>query len=291
MLIALGLFIPFCVVLIVAMCCWAIWLCTTRPWREVAQACCGRCRYPVEGNATTVCPECGADVHVVGVLTASMQRRMRGNLLAAVVAWLLLTTCGTLILHFAVVPSELFYVTTYRLTTPASGQAAPLDAWIYDGERGMLLMLRMTTGGGTAYFEVDLQRQHCVVADSNRNVIKSGAFEPGIIREFFRAAGLDTESGQFLTEIDEVTGFVRRWIANPQGSERFRGPAMIESVPSRTPRQPPSFLHPERFNFGIVVLVGGGLAGAAGSIWIIRRRRKLLRDADAAAPPTAPVAH
>jgi hypothetical protein len=40
------------------------------------------------------------------------------------------------------------------------------------------------------------------------------------------------------------------------------------------------------FNVGAVVLFGGGLAAIGGSIMIIRRRRKLLRDADA--PKSAP---
>lgn len=42
--------------------------------RSVKVPCCARCFYAVEGLASLVCPECGADLREVGILTPAMRR-------------------------------------------------------------------------------------------------------------------------------------------------------------------------------------------------------------------------
>lgn len=68
---------------------------TAKP-REDAPQCCGKCRYPVRGISSLTCPECGADLRLVGTVTL-------GSKSVAVIGCLfpLLFTVGVIVLAIA----------------------------------------------------------------------------------------------------------------------------------------------------------------------------------------------
>jgi hypothetical protein len=45
---------------------------------RVPEPCCGRCRYPVQGTPTFICPECGTDLRDAGILTPARDGRPSG---------------------------------------------------------------------------------------------------------------------------------------------------------------------------------------------------------------------
>ncbi|MCC7389898.1 MAG: hypothetical protein IT431_14150 [Phycisphaerales bacterium] len=66
-------------------------------WRAVMPArnapkepACERCRYPIVGSigaAGFICPECGSDLRVVGIITPMMEIVRRGSVTGAILAW------------------------------------------------------------------------------------------------------------------------------------------------------------------------------------------------------------
>ncbi len=76
--------------LAVAVCARVVWRAVMRPRGLVREACCARCRYPVEGLEGWACPECGSDLRVVGVITPELELRRRGSAAAACMAWTVL---------------------------------------------------------------------------------------------------------------------------------------------------------------------------------------------------------
>lgn len=62
----------------------------TLPRRMAAEAACDRCKYPIAGLAGWTCPECGADLRVVGVVTPTLEMKRRGTSSDAIAAWTLL---------------------------------------------------------------------------------------------------------------------------------------------------------------------------------------------------------
>jgi hypothetical protein len=55
--------------------------------KEAESALCGKCRYPTRGNSTPNCPECGADLRLVGVTYAVRKRRLAST--GWIALWLL----------------------------------------------------------------------------------------------------------------------------------------------------------------------------------------------------------
>lgn len=57
-------------------------------WRDrVKEPCCARCRYAVRGITALICPECGADLRVEGILTQAMSLRRKRTPIATLVIW------------------------------------------------------------------------------------------------------------------------------------------------------------------------------------------------------------
>ena len=64
-------------------------------WKDrVKLACCGACRYPVEGLGTFTCPECGADFRNVGILVPGMRPKHRIYVAEILAAWAVIAAFG-----------------------------------------------------------------------------------------------------------------------------------------------------------------------------------------------------
>jgi hypothetical protein len=58
---------------------------------------CAQCRYPTGDITRLICPECGNDLRVVGILTPRIRARMAGSFLGVVLAWTLMAAFITML--------------------------------------------------------------------------------------------------------------------------------------------------------------------------------------------------
>lgn len=92
--------------------------------RVVPVPCCAQCHYPVRGLTTLACPECGADLREVGILTPAMRRSIGPGL--AIVFWSLGLPIPAIVLSGLLtsiaIPQRLSYNDSWVLnpTTPSA---------------------------------------------------------------------------------------------------------------------------------------------------------------------------
>lgn len=133
--------------------------------RWVEEPSCGRCRYAVEGLDVMRCPECGADLEEVGVLTPGMVRPLGPR--TCVLAWTLALPMPAFLLSllaWAVLPST--YLSHSRLQLTPTDPAAPYQAAVIDfvGDGSRLdrdhdratITLTMNDGTTSRALDVDL---------------------------------------------------------------------------------------------------------------------------------------
>ncbi|MEM9560265.1 MAG: hypothetical protein AAF995_08150 [Planctomycetota bacterium] len=93
---------------------------------KIRSACCAGCKYPIdEEQPISVCPECGRDLRIAGVLTPELLVRMRGSRSIITAGVLLLTL-------LVVIPLVVTSIFIYD----------PMD----DSNRGVLIAMRSGAG-------------------------------------------------------------------------------------------------------------------------------------------------
>ena len=122
---AIGLiFFVLPILLVIGGLIWGImmWRTGSKP-REGAGMGCGRCGYGVTGLTSMQCPECGADLRVVGIDKGNAQRRKLGILMSVISGGLLVLISLYFVMFFLTAA-----ITSSRATTipaPSSTGTAP----------------------------------------------------------------------------------------------------------------------------------------------------------------------
>jgi|GEM_PF-1461404 len=295
--------------LAVVVCARVVWRAVTRPRGLVREACCARCRYPVEGLEGWECPECGADLRVVGVITPELELRRRGSAAMACAAWTVLAIAfgilaWTGVSHWArheaaraVAAAPLVTRSQeVRVFVPRGGSA---------GRRGITVKVSRTEGvgekgdAGVSAFEATIETQAGPGEKPQRITVegdgsyrwtdgegKEVAAGEGLTRDaladFLMATGspidtADEEAGELLTALQSGASTGRGGVV-VLGGRRGGALVQVQSAVNRSTTQLPvdtSFYEalPRWVAWGMMGLWGLGLVA------IPARRRRLVTRA------------
>jgi hypothetical protein len=294
----LGCFGPLVILGLAAVCIRSLWLALATPSKVPTEPSCGRCGYSVTGLTTPECPECGADLRIVGINTRALALKHRGGLGGAILAWTILWgSAGFVFLSFGAV---------FLIRPMAQSVAATPQTWstpMYPNSKAyasVSLIQQMAFGGpgkpsGTTLdlaladgsvwkMAVNGPTKSYTITDPAGTPVTAGAnYVPGSTAAFFKAAGLDPTDPRIGAEAAELRSVVDVVLLSPftrpsqmnlseftAGSPAFSGgPAMMAAA--RSPFADPGM---------IALLIGAPLAWLliyGTGIWlIVRRRRRLL---------------
>lgn len=289
--------VPLTIVIVfMAMAIRAIVLTITPPRRSVAVPSCERCKYPVAGLSVFNCPECGSDWRVVGIATRAMEMRRRGGIWGAIIGltYLFLVTLGFAMIvvsanigsAFAASAAPTIITTTFR---PASGAYRTL---ILDQVRtygstvsGFDAALEIDlSDGSTRRMEITSSRRYQTF-DSGKQQLASGAFNRAAVIQWFASAELDASDTAILSEIDEAVRVVEGILIAPYTSAATTTGSGL-TIASVTTNAPPN-ASPATTTNAIWTILGWliplvlSVLWLASIIFIVRRRRRLLREAEA----------
>lgn len=215
-----GLMYPLVVLALVAWLSYAIWVAVTLPRRAVKQPACERCRYPVEGLGSLNCPECGADLRRIGIITRAMEVRRRGHLPGALVAWSLLCLMvglfarGFIFSTFMTsAPTSAGTTTTSQTHTlsPNSGAyksveiAATQVVWLPNGSLSNTVVLTLTSGDDSvATMKVTGPTLQFQWLGSDGTLRQGRGLSPADVRMWMRSLGIDASAPVVLGEADGI---------------------------------------------------------------------------------------
>jgi len=260
-----------------------IWRTVTLPRRTRLGAVCERCKYDVAELATFTCPECGEDLRRVGIVTPAMEARRRGSLPGAIIAWTFL--CG-LVAYLGVMGAFMWSfsgrmtsaVSGWQQTlTPGSGAYRSLtvdfesDGMTISGETELVLTM---TDGATHPLTIDPAMQ---VYGVGGRVVEWSA---DTIGEWYREIGLDTTDRAVAAEAAEVSRFID--LLNMSPSSAYN-PNLVHHRSGLTVSGGITAA-PDPLKYGLVLLGALGVLALAyilGLLFIVRRRRRLLRGVGA----------
>jgi hypothetical protein len=223
---------------------------------------CGGCGHECAVPLTERCPECGGSYAQVGVVTSSLAVRLRGGLLAALVAWtaicavaavmiwaaaerhavavsvvtpkgvripLGMVMSGTSMRRFVITPSgplnDSVTVKVAHHTTIAEGTTtADTITYVLEGQGT----------GQTATLSADV-RSRCFVfePDGDGNGLKDRGFAVEDAATFFSRAGFDPEEPTIRTVVESFTDLFRRAMKDTETLQQ----AAISSPSSPQPGQ------------------------------------------------------
>jgi hypothetical protein len=259
-----------------------IWRAVTLPRGTRSAGACERCKYDVAELATFTCPECGADLRRVGIITPAMEARRRGSMAGAILAWTFL--CG--LLAYAGVMAVFMFgfsasvatstVSDWEQTlTPNSGAYRQLVVgYQSDGVSiASTIALEITLGDGATH-PLTLDPGPMKVSGLGTGFAGWG---PGTIEAWFGQIGLDTTDPVIAAEAAEVENFVDLLVMSP--SSAFN-PNLTHHQVQLNFAGGISEVTESAISSGVIALcVLGGLAivYVVGLLLIVRRRRRLMR--------------
>ena len=212
-----GCFGPILGLLLLAECCRVLWISLVRPSRP-REAECGKCGYAIAGLTQPKCPECGADLTIVGVNTAMLALRHRGSTFGALLAWTALAACVGLV-------SVTFVgIFAYRYSTAvaasASNQVWTTQLFPKSGAYSQVLYTSSVSWGAPSSTQLTLELTRkdattCTLRyDSTTGkysiVDPAGSASPdapltsGSTTAFFKAAELDLNDTAIAAEAQEL---------------------------------------------------------------------------------------
>lgn len=293
-----------------------IWRAVALPRNAVTEPSCAKCHYPTAGLVSNICPECGSDLKVVGLLTPLSMMKRRGGIAAAIVAVSYLAVLATIVglrivdtttpppIWRGPPPNPFVTVTTLvpksaayesldleqpSQTIRSSPTTAPFDA-----------ALSLSLGdGGTRRFLVLRNRFFAAYQAPDANTV-TGTLSAEAVGEWFRAAGLDTTDRQVQLEsyqaFDVVMETLRNRFSKPTAARTtgfVTGHIEMRSLPlsSAVNTAPLSLPTSPRERLHTLVQILGFFTWLAAAVWIMWRRRSLLRSLCLAQGDTAAVQH
>ena len=270
---------------ILAVCAWLIFRCVTPAFFGPREPRCGKCRYPLAGLTTGMCPECGGRFEDVGVEARFQPRRGVGVLPLALVSWGVLAGIATLV-AFVVAALYSISVSNYQSGKPNTDRYELVEVWTNDGlspERPFMLMALVTGPSGRAILELDLRTRECVMLDPAGKAVYSGLFQ-GVadVESVFSMAGARVADELVWGDAKGVDAYIRQKIAHPQNGAMFHnGFSLMSSEPSNSPAQPKYTMVEYAWIDPLDVPVFGLVVALLGTVLIVWRRRTMLRRARA----------
>jgi hypothetical protein len=298
MIIISGL-IPLALLLVVA------WLCVRTLRRAVSIPAhllrgerCGRCAYELGGVDTANCPECGAELDVVGVVTPVMQLNKRPGGVAAALAWTVLAFVLTVLSIAAIsiiggpgiYDASIDHVRTRSILAPRAQGVTRPDAPSYevqietdviahrDGEllRGTI---RINVAGPTGDSSVEM--------DAASLEMSNGAFDHTSALDLMAAAGLDAESEFIQSEAEQLVQLAASVRSQPDDHPDFAmsAPNGMRTLTPRSRSTMISDARPSNATIAVLVILALWIVGWAFGMLTINRRRRALYTRAAAAEP------
>ena len=261
--------------------------------RRITEPGCGRCGYAVRGLPGATCPECGADLAVVGILQPAPSRSREWGTLAWIVAWLAVVVTlarigNDVLLRFT--PGDVTNHRAYQLL-PKSAQYSqvtlvrvgygwgwPTDPWVPRAPTRSVMKLNRLTPAGE-YFASEL------------DVIEGGRYSYATTRMRPRPGTQVASVAASERTLDRQA--VLEWMASME-VDVARDDVRAEAAELAQLVLAPDFApaHHERINGFTVGSVTGGVEfrgsqpilvalwlviGAAGVVLIVRLRRRRQR--------------
>jgi hypothetical protein len=273
----------------------AIWLAVMPPRRCVKEASCEKCKYPVAGLSTWTCPECGTDLLMTGIITRSMEMRRRGSYLAAIAGLVTLVLCGIWIglliasqtIGVTTGPSSLPPTTQTTRATPSSGLYRELKI-TQNGDTSsptssLSASLEIEVSGGTHTMNIDVSGGlYFWVMHPDGRTGSSGRFDCDTLTKWFKSAGIDVSSAVSAREIGELEDMISAWpgpwIA-PTNADLPSFQITATSASNFYSEIVPNSRKLYFIVFWSIPAVGSALF-VLFTVLIVRRRSKLLREAD-----------
>lgn len=274
-----------------------ILIATTAPRRGSKVPCCEKCRYPVAGLTTFSCPECGTDLRATGIITRPMEIRRRGSMFSAILGLTFLCILLGLIAAYFIAISSMGFMggaggggpTTMSTTlTPTSSAYtsivveqdtssivfADLKLMLNDGSERHLILTN--TGASSPSYSIK---------DGAGVDIAIGTFADDTASQWLEKSGINVDDPTVAEEAKEITRLVDSMMVNP-----WNPPSSVRRVSKLKVTSGPTYssgaqaVSPASW-ISIAYLLAFAIPFALwvfGIIFIIFRRRKLLREATAA---------
>ena len=283
----------------------AIWLGVIPPRRCVKEASCEKCKYPVAGLSTWTCPECGSHLLTVGIITRSMEIRRRGSyfgavsglfgllLLCVIIAWSVTSITIGMSMGMGAMPST----TQLTIVTPSSGVYKSLEIKQVDdfsntgGPYNAVLQLDVAGQLHEMHIDVFSNLSFYTKAPAGANET-SGTVNVQSLTKWMQDAGADVSGAVATREIAELDAVIQAWPTNWTPPSSTALPSFFVGTTSTTVTQPTSDTRTAQYVYDTLMWFIPLLAIAlfiVGAYFIIRRRRKLLRELDALVPTPTPV--
>lgn len=271
----------------------------TLPRGGAREPACERCKYAVAGVAGFICPECGSDLRSVGIITPAIEVSRRGSLAAAILAW---TFLWSLLGYFGLMATFMFIG-----FSAAMGGGNTITSWTHT-----------LTPNSPLYASVELEYESdwqslaapmTVVLTLNDGSEHEIAVDPGpmtlagleageqpwnaaLVETWFAEAGLDVGDPAVRAHAAEIGRVVDLTLMSPDSGYSMNltqhGGNLMPTggfAAGATGMQSNSIL-----DSGYFWLAAAALALAVyvlGIVFMVRRRRKLLRMGAADAGATA----
>ena len=189
---------------------------------KVSEPSCGKCGYAVTGLETMVCPECGSDLRVVGIVTPAMQFKQRSSIIVPILTWafLVLIVGGNV---SEIVASSVAMVLHTNSTKTYTSRSSAYDAvdLVLDGssaeQRNPVadtcdVKLRLNDGRVVTMHVLDEQLT-CEV-DSG-SIGGAGWLDRDVLLAWMKSVGIDTSLQQVRDEADDLSVLVNAAFTYP----------------------------------------------------------------------------
>ncbi len=282
-----------------------IWRTVTPPRKGVKVPSCEKCRYPVGGHGSMACPECGADLRLTGIITRPMEMRRRGHLFGALLAWtflvLLIAYVGVALFWITIGSSAMVAATTTTSTTSAMVTGFTPVSTAY---RGIDVSQPYSTPGASFTMSLKLNdgSEHKLEVDysaGTATMTNAAGLETMVLVDekmipaWFASAGLPTDDlvvAAEMKDIQKVTDYTGAGGWNLGGLRLNKLKAGVPTYATTTPTTTttttttPTYSGWSALSVWTVPAILGGilLVWILGIVAIVLRRRKLMREANAA---------
>lgn len=285
----------------------ALWRCLVPPRMTVAAGRCAKCQYDISATTALICPECGADLRIVGVLSRLAVYRLRASLFSAIITFFafIAVPTGTVLayLHFS---TSMVRSRHLPLSVPISGTAAAIDLWYVESRsssdpraKAIIILQRSDGDPWTLEIEhalgsmqvvtdaqgrvqIDHSRNKYVLTDPHGRVARDGSTwdTDGISVFLTNAFTVDSKTEAVEVPRRDLSALVSRFVEN-QGHEPF-----MVSAPSISVRRNAADRDvPESVLLGtqgtrraaFMLIAGATLVIAVGTVLIVRRRSSIIR--------------
>lgn len=196
-----------------------------------AQACCRKCRYPVEGLRTEICPECGCDLRADGTLQPGMSYIVHPSRPVAIICRTLIVLLPAVALLNAEVQSRQRIVTTAEAR---AGSSSDLFGLLRITGRAVNTLPRIRTvarlEGPAATVTLHVQdlavRVRYHTPDGTWRATKDAMTDDDVLT-WMAAAGIDTSTHSAQVEASAIASLIRHVVAGGRAfTDRDKGPAM-----------------------------------------------------------------